>query len=211
MLFGPKSSGVWPTGISLVGPQGNQGPTGLTGPIGPQGIQGLAGATGPQGPIGLTGPTGATGPAGFLLNGLTAGNTPYWNGTQWVLNNSNIYNNGSNVGINTSSPTSKLEISGAATNSITLNAGSSTSIDFSLSNLAYSNATSTSFSLLNLKDGGAYSMILTSTSNSGNVTFNSVGFAFKYMGTAPMTLGKSHIYSFIVAGTVVYVSMATEN
>jgi hypothetical protein len=55
------------------GPQGQQGPiglTGLTGATGPQGPIGLTGpagaigATGPQGPIGLTGPAGATGATG---------------------------------------------------------------------------------------------------------------------------------------------------
>ena len=64
-LFGPKASGAWSTGVSLVGPQG------ATGPSGPQGIQGVAGAqgatgpAGPQGPIGLTGPQGATGSQGL--------------------------------------------------------------------------------------------------------------------------------------------------
>ncbi len=62
-LFGPKASGAWPTGLSLVGP------TGATGAAGVQGIQGLTGATGSQGPIGLSGPTGATGPQGPI--GLT--------------------------------------------------------------------------------------------------------------------------------------------
>ena len=65
-LFGPKASGVWPTGVSLVGPtgatgaagaQGIQGLTGATGAVGAQGIQGVAGATG------ATGATGAAGPA----------------------------------------------------------------------------------------------------------------------------------------------------
>jgi hypothetical protein len=44
-LYGPKASGSWPTGVSLVGPGG-----------GPQG---------PQGPAGPSGPQGDTGPAGF--------------------------------------------------------------------------------------------------------------------------------------------------
>ena len=46
-------------------------------------------------------------------DGSAAGNTPYWNGTSWVTNSSNIYNNGSNVGIGTSSPapSAALEIS----------------------------------------------------------------------------------------------------
>jgi hypothetical protein len=92
-----------------------------------------------------------------------------------------------------------------------LNAGTSTNIDFSQSNLAYSSAVSTSYTLSNIKNGGAYSLILTGTTNSGTAVFSSSGFTFKYMGTSSMTSGKSHIYSFIVAGTVVYVSMATEN
>ena len=110
------------------GPQGIQGPkgdTGVTGPQGPQGIQGvqgpigLTGATGPQGSQGIQGPiglTGATGPqgiqgiqgpkgdTGYLKDGAIPGNTPYWNGTRWVVSNSNIYNNGSEIGINTNSP-----------------------------------------------------------------------------------------------------------
>ena len=50
-LFGPKASGSWPSGVSLVGPTG------------------AAGATGPQGPTGATGATGATGPAGPAPSG----------------------------------------------------------------------------------------------------------------------------------------------
>lgn len=104
LIYGPKANGIWPSGISLVGPQGAQGPvgaTGLTGATGATGIQGPAGATGPQG---LTGATGPQGPAGLLSNGASAGNTPYWNGTQWIVNSSNIYNNGSSVGVGTVSP-----------------------------------------------------------------------------------------------------------
>jgi hypothetical protein len=130
-IYGPKANGTWPTGVSLVGPQGAQGPagptgatglTGATGAVGPQGpagptgatgLQGPAGATGPQGPAGPTGATGATGPAGatgpqgpsgILANGSAAGNTPYWNGSQWVINSSNIFNNGGNIGIGTVTP-----------------------------------------------------------------------------------------------------------
>lgn len=100
-MYGPKANGTWPAGVSLVGPQGSAGVAGPTGPQGP------AGATGPQGPTGATGPqgpAGAQGPSGILANGSTAGNTPYWNGSQWVINSSNIYNNGSNIGIGTVTP-----------------------------------------------------------------------------------------------------------
>lgn len=75
-IYGPKTSGVWGSPTSLVGPtgptgatgpQGIQGPIGLTGntgPTGPQGPQGIKGDTGDTGATGPTGATGATGPQG---------------------------------------------------------------------------------------------------------------------------------------------------
>jgi hypothetical protein len=73
----------------------------LTGNIkGPQGVQGIVGAQGVQG---LN---------GSLINGTSVGNTPFWDGAQWVVNSSNIFNNGTSVGIGTTSPnaSAKLEI-----------------------------------------------------------------------------------------------------
>ncbi|MFN5306440.1 MAG: hypothetical protein ACK5CV_04685 [Bacteroidota bacterium] len=66
---------------------------------------------GPQGPAG---PTGPQGPSGLLSSGSAAGNTPYWNGSSWVTNSSNIYNNGGNIGIGTNNPQSSLAIEKAA-------------------------------------------------------------------------------------------------
>jgi hypothetical protein len=54
---------------------------------------------------------GPQGPAGLLPNGNSSGNTPYWNGTNWVVNSSNIYNNGGNIGIGTSNPSENLVVS----------------------------------------------------------------------------------------------------
>ena len=113
------------------GPQGAQGPIGETGPQGSVGPTGATGQTGLQGPIGLTGPQGEQGPTGpqgaqgpigetgpqgtqgLLSNGATAGNTPYWNGTAWVVNNSNVHNNGAGVGVGTNTPnaSAKFEVS----------------------------------------------------------------------------------------------------
>jgi hypothetical protein len=59
-LFGPKALGTWPTGTSLIGPQGVQGPqgtTGTTGTTGAQGPQGIQGPVGPQGPAGAGTPS----------------------------------------------------------------------------------------------------------------------------------------------------------
>ena len=81
-LYGPKVSGAWPAGISLVGPQGAtgiqgiQGLTGATGATGTAGANGTNGAVGATGLIGLTGPTGVQGIQGITgaagINGLTA-------------------------------------------------------------------------------------------------------------------------------------------
>ena len=193
------------------GIQGVAGPIGLTGATGPAGPTGAAGPTGLTGATGPTGLTGAQGPAGLLTSGSAAGNTPYWNGTAWVTNNSNIFNNGANVGIGTATPAVKLQVNGAATNTLAFNAGTSSTIDFSQSNLAYTSATAASYTLSNIKNGGAYSLVLTSTTSTGAASFTSAGFTFKYMGTGARTSGKTHIYSFLVIDTVVYVSMATEN
>src|ERR1043165_1993857 len=107
---GPAGGPTGPTGAT-----GAQGAQGLQGPQGIQGVQGLQGIQGVQGPTGVAGSagvTGATGPTGSLISGNAAGNTPFWNGTQWVTNNSNIYNNGGNVGIGSTTPSQKLEVNG---------------------------------------------------------------------------------------------------
>jgi len=125
------SAGRWvgdPTGLvgpaGPTGPQGPQGEPGVPGPAGPTGPQGLPGETGPTGPTGPEGPTGAQGPTGptgpqgepgppgLLPDGAAAGNTPYWDGSAWVINSGNIHNSGGNVGIGTATPatSAKLEV-----------------------------------------------------------------------------------------------------
>jgi len=97
------NGGHW---VSLKGIKGDDG---SIGPIGPQGVQGVAGNDGTNGATGLP---GATGPTGLLSSGTAAGNTPYWNGTNWILNGANFYNNGSNIGVGTTTPnaSAKLEV-----------------------------------------------------------------------------------------------------
>ncbi|MFO0494372.1 MAG: Ig-like domain-containing protein, partial [Flavobacteriia bacterium] len=89
---------------SLTGPQGEQGNQGLTGPIGATGPAGNDGASGPQGPTGL------------LMNGSAPGNTPYWDGNQWVIDGANLFNNGGSIGIGTTSPTSSAILDINSTN-----------------------------------------------------------------------------------------------
>ena len=156
-----------PTGATgTTGLTGATGPTGAAGPTGPQGVQGIqgiqgptgptgdagttgsTGATGPtgsqgvQGPTGPTGAAGATGATGLLSNGTVTGATPYWNGTAWITGSANIYNNGGNVGIGTSTPSAKLDINGTAVISGSLELKKAGSTTLGASQLYLNGATS---------------------------------------------------------------------
>jgi len=86
------------------GANGMDGATGNTGIAGATGVDGIDGATGVTGATGIAGTTGVTGATGFLSAGTAAGNTTYWDGSSWVLNSSNLFNNGGNIGIGTTTP-----------------------------------------------------------------------------------------------------------
>jgi hypothetical protein len=81
---------------------------------GPTGATGATGAVGPQGATGATGPQGPQGPAGTIAPG-TNGQTLYNNGSTWVAT-SNLYNNGTNVAIGTTSPNSSAALHITSTN-----------------------------------------------------------------------------------------------
>ena len=78
-FYGPKTSGHWPSPLSLRGPAGTNGTNGSNGKSGSNGVDGKNGATGEKGatsgivgPAGATGPQGVAGPAGPIgLTGLT--------------------------------------------------------------------------------------------------------------------------------------------
>lgn len=102
---------------------GPTGPTGAVGPTGPQGVAGDTGPTGPQGAAGPTGDTGPTGPVGLTGAAGPTGATPAIGGssTQVMYNSSgslagsaSFVFDGANVGVGTSSPTSKLHLVGGA-------------------------------------------------------------------------------------------------
>lgn len=113
-----------------------------------------------------------------------------------------------NVGIGTTSPTSRLEVNGSATNSAAFNSGSATAILFNNSNLAYTSASPTAFFLQGIKDGGTYTLAVQGTT-SGTASFTAVGFTFKSINNGTTIAGKDTLYTFVVMGTTVYVYMAT--
>jgi hypothetical protein len=114
---GPTGTGAGPTGPT--GPTGSVGPTGSgvgpTGPTGPTGLAGAIGATGAAGAAGAngaTGPTGAAGIAGPTGPGSVSGTLNYvskFTGAT-ALGNSQIFDNGTSVGIGTISPAAVLHV-----------------------------------------------------------------------------------------------------
>jgi hypothetical protein len=132
------------------------------------------------------------------------------NGSSLTVDNNSIYVDGTNhkVGIGTFSPTSKLEVNGSATNSNAYNANSNSTIDFALSNLAYTSASAGNFTLSNIKDGGTYTLAVQG-STSGTSTFTSSGFTFYSTNNGATTSNKQTLYTFIVMGSKVYFYMAT--
>ena len=77
-FYGPKTSGVWPSAVSLRGRTGATGTTGKTGATGTTGKTGATGATkASKGATGATGKTGAVGPIGAIgATGLTGSSGP---------------------------------------------------------------------------------------------------------------------------------------
>ncbi|HRP39509.1 MAG TPA: hypothetical protein PLM55_07485 [Chitinophagales bacterium] len=124
---GPQGS------IGTQGPKGDTGAAGAQGAKGDKGDKGDQGAQGNQGIQGSTGPQGAQGATGFLQNGTAAGQTPYWNGSAWVINQ-NIYNNGGNVGIGATNPNHKLEVYGSDNVAYFTSSGSNAYIRLAVNN-----------------------------------------------------------------------------
>ncbi len=132
------------------------------------------------------------------------------NGPSLNVDNNSIFVDGTNhkVGIGTNTPSSKFEVNGASTNSTAYNASSGTTIDFALSNLAYTTASAGSFTLNNIKDGGTYTLAVQGTS-SGTSSFTSTGFTFYSTNNGATTTNKQTLYTFIVMGSKVYYFMTT--
>lgn len=132
------------------------------------------------------------------------------NGSSFAIDNNTVFVSGinHNVGIGTNTPISKLEVNGAATNATAHNANSSTLIDFSLSNLAYTSASAGFFTLNNIKDGGTYTLAVQGNT-SGTSSFESNGFTFYSTNNGATSSNKQTLYTFIVMGSKVYYFMTT--
>ncbi len=109
---------------------------------------------------GTPGPQGIQGVAGILPNGTTAGNTTFWNGTSWITNNSNLFNNGGNIGIGTSNPLLKLHINGDVNNGL----------GTIMSNISNASNAFSILSLVNNSNNGAHLFLNSTTRNADGGT-----------------------------------------
>ena len=87
----------------------------LIGPQGAPGVDGTNGIDGINGTNGIDGVNGTDGVDGLLPNGTAIGNTTFWNGTEWVVNDQNLFHDGTNIGISVNTPSNKLDVNGDAT------------------------------------------------------------------------------------------------
>ncbi len=98
------------------GPQGPQGPQGEQGEQGPQGVAGVdgidgaVGAAGAQGPAGLAGAVGAQGPAGAVGAADPQGSQGVSATSPWIENAGNVYYDGGNLGIGTTTPSGRFSV-----------------------------------------------------------------------------------------------------
>jgi hypothetical protein len=110
-----------------------------------------------------------------------------------------------NVGIGTTAPNVKLDVVGAVVSRVN-NAGSGTSIDWSLSNIAYTTANCGAFTFSNMQDGGSYTLAVQGAT-SATCSFSHSGLTFKLpVGHGATTASKHTLYSFLRAGSNVYVT-----
>jgi hypothetical protein len=97
----------------------------------------------------------------------------------------------------------------AVTNLVAYDAGSSTTIDFSQSNLAFTTASPGAFTLSGMKNGGTYTLAVQGTV-SGLSSFSASGFSIRSLGNYTTPGGKHTVYTFMVIGSTIYFSMVSE-
>lgn len=215
------------------GPQGPAGVNGVTGPQGPAGAAGengtdgatwLSGSSYPSASLGsindfyirtsnnayykktgsstwtLQGTLGGSG----MPDGNAAGNTPYWNGSSWVVNSSNIYNNGGNVGIGTANPQKALEVYSSSPGSGIVNiknpsSSGYSSIDFfdhhgnQMGNVGFANSSASNYA----------GMMYFATNTSADMVFGTDNTErVRFTGNGRVGIGTSTpAYTFDVNGT----------
>jgi hypothetical protein len=116
-----------------------------------------------------------------------------------------VIDSSQNVAIGSTTPSVNLDVTGTILSRVN-NAGSATAIDWSTSNVAYTSANCGAMTFTNMQDGGSYTLVVTGAT-SGTCSFSQSGLTFKLpVGHGATTANKHTLYSFIRAGSNVYVT-----
>lgn len=138
-----------------------------------------------------------------MANGGAYPNILYCNGTTWV--NRIVVDSTGKVGVNTTTPTATLDVTGALY-SRSNNAGSLTTIDWSAGNTQYTTASCGAFTFSNMQDGGSYQLFVEGTTQ-GTCSFSHTGLTFKLPSNhGATTSGSMTVYSFSRVGSLVFVT-----
>ncbi|MNT33655.1 hypothetical protein D3C72_1695940 [compost metagenome] len=162
--------------------------------------------------MGFVSVTGASNYSPDFVMGTQTGSTAYQERVR-------VVGSSGNVGIGTTTPASKLQVSGTITNNVSTFTGAFTcgtsTIDFSTSNFqrfspsAAIAAGSCATTLSNLVAGGSYTLVMTGNAVTNAVLYSFSGYTFKYLpANAAITAGKDAIYTFLYDGVTVYVTWA---
>jgi hypothetical protein len=126
----------------------------------------------------------------------------------WTLASSNVYRTTESVGIGTSTPRAKLDVYSGAIVSAPAGANTGTSggtVDFSVSNMEYTDAACGAFTLTGMKNGGSY--MLAVQGSGGTCSFVHSGFTVHLPPNhGAATPAKHTIYNFAVLGTHIYIA-----